>query len=239
MHRGSEALLGASVRVGGGSAAKCFSGSAEGGIAYLPLLAADLREQRTFPDSVRPFADVAEAINIRGDAKAEGENVVLGAWKVPSTCMFKDAAWFGLELTRKNAPWVYAAGEPFRVIAALELYQVLAATIVFDLRGTDEGAFQLAGETNNLGNAFVVARMLTTRFPLSALLMEIALQLRARGLALDLKWILRAQNMEADAITNADFISTLISGSRARRGVGREVHFAARPSQIWRRTGTV
>ena len=47
--------------------------------------------------------------------------------------------------------------------------------------------------------------MMTTKWPLAPILMETAIQLRSRQVELDLDWIPRLQNIEADAITNSDF----------------------------------
>ena len=42
-----------------------------------------------------------------------------------------DALWFSVRLNRQNAPWAYAKGEPFRTIAALELFASLLCWIAF------------------------------------------------------------------------------------------------------------
>jgi hypothetical protein len=60
----------------------------------------------------------------RLDAKAEGEKVVIGGWRVTASGRPRDAEWFSLTLTRATAPWAYARGDPFRTIAALELLGV-------------------------------------------------------------------------------------------------------------------
>ena len=79
---------------------------------------------------------------------------------------------------------------------------------MFDLGGgAEDYALTLAGDTDNAGNAYVTAKMMTTKWPLAAVLMEIAVQLRSRQIALDLNWIPRLQNEEADPITNLDFKS--------------------------------
>ena len=57
----------------------------------------------------------------------------------------------------------------------------------------------------NWGNPFVTAKMMTTKWPLAAILMEIGVQVRLRQVELNLGWIPRLQNIEADAITNAEF----------------------------------
>ena len=76
---------------------------------------------------------------------------------------------------------------------------------VFDLEATPSCALQLAGETDNAGNSYVVSRMMTTKWPLAAILMEVTIQVRSRQLDVALDWIPRLQNAEADAITNEDY----------------------------------
>ena len=48
-------------------------------------------------------------------------------------------------------------------------------------------------------------RMLTTKYPLGVVLMELAHQMRRRRLVLRAKWLPRLENEEADALTNLDF----------------------------------
>ena len=60
------------------------------------------------------------------------------------------------------------------------------------------------GLTDNLGNQFAVAELLTTKWPLSAFLAEIAVQLETKNIMLDVAWVPRELNTEADAITNGD-----------------------------------
>ena len=60
----------------------------------------------------------------------------------------------------------------------------------------------VGGLTDNIGNRFAVARLLTTKWPLAAFVSELATQLEERNLLLSLSWVPRDQNAEADAITN-------------------------------------
>ena len=48
-------------------------------------------------------------------------------------------------------------------------------------------------------------KMTTTKFPLGAILMELAHQLSNRRAVLRAQWLPRLQNEEADALTNSDF----------------------------------
>ena len=61
------------------------------------------------------------------------------------------------------------------------------------------------GITDNKGNGYVIARLMTTKFPLCVVLMELVEQLEARGSWLKLSWVPRQQNEEADALTNGCF----------------------------------
>ena len=63
----------------------------------------------------------------RVDAEAEGDHIVIGGWEVPvpESGSTMDARWFSVTLNRKNAPWAYLKGEPFKNIASLELSAVL------------------------------------------------------------------------------------------------------------------
>lgn len=50
-----------------------------------------------------------------------------------------------------------------------------------------------------------MSKLMTTKFPLLLILVEMAAQLKTRGLDLGLQWIPRDQNEEADALTNSRF----------------------------------
>ena len=91
----------------------------------------------------------------------------------------------------------------WRQIAALELVATLAAVVVFGIPKGATGTFRCSAATDNQGNSRVVARLLTTKFPLNAFLMELAAQLQCRGAELDLYWLPRLQNIEADELTNS------------------------------------
>ena len=76
-----------------------------------------------------PGADLGVAF--RADAKAEGESVSIGGWDCRGGVPPHRARWFAVSLTRRNAPWAFAKGEPFRTIASLELYATLVSFVIF------------------------------------------------------------------------------------------------------------
>ena len=156
----------------------------------------------------------------RVDAKAEGNCVVIGGWESFGGCPPSEARWFSVVLTKASAPWAFAKGEPFRTIAALELLGALFAFMVFKegaawLHGS---AFLcLSGFTDNQGNTFLLDRMMTSKYPLVVILIEMAEQLAAENVGLALRWVPRLQNEEADALTNEcfdGFTSSLRVGTR-------------------------
>lgn len=163
-----------------------------------------VRKPMSVPRKMPPLAKEM----FRVDAKAEKDLVVIGGWEIPEDGGTEEARWFSMQLTRRNAPWAFLKGEPFRNISSLELMAVLMAIIFF---GDDpekfklRGAMRISGTTDNLGNCYVLQRLLSCKFPLSIVVMELACQLERIGLELDLAWAPRNQNVEADALTNSEF----------------------------------
>jgi hypothetical protein len=149
--------------------------------------------------------------HFRADAKAEGEDVRIGGWECLDSDDVGTARWFSETITRANAPWVFEAGEPFRTIATLELLATLCCLVAFPRDSSiarpeePRALLTLGGSTDNLGNKFVVSKLQTTKYPLVCVLMEIAALMHQAGESLDLQWVPRLQNIEADQLTNGDF----------------------------------
>ena len=59
--------------------------------------------------------------------------------------------------------------------------------------------------TDNSHNTSALAKLVSPKFPLIVIMTEMAAQLQAREAELDLQWIPRNQNEEADGLTNEDF----------------------------------
>ena len=62
-----------------------------------------------------------------------------------------------------------------------------------------------SGTARAQANSYVLDKYMSTAFPLSIVLMELALHLQRAQVDLDLQWIPRDQNTEADALTNENF----------------------------------
>lgn len=145
----------------------------------------------------------------RLDAKAEGENVAIGGWRCREGRPTRESEWFATTLNRRNAPWAFARGEAFRTIASLELLGALVSVMVLlpvaEIRTSTVGLATLSCGTDNQGNSYLLDKLMTTKFPLGVVLMELACQLGLRRACLHARWIPRLQNEEADALTNGEF----------------------------------
>ena len=175
-------------------------------VLILKYLATELRQNRMTACRSRA-KDLGEVFRL--DAKAEGDTVAVGGWRSAGGERTADAKWFSVSLTRKSAPWAFARREPFRAIAAIELLASLLGLMYLvpegEAAGESSAVLTLSCGTDNQGNSFLLDRMLTTKYPLGIVLMELAHQMRKRRLILRAKWLPRLQNEEADALTNLDF----------------------------------
>jgi hypothetical protein len=151
--------------------------------------------------------DLGEVFRL--DAKAEGEEVAIGGWRVSGKGSTFDAPWFAVRLNRRNAPWAFSRGEAFRTIASLELLGILVSVMVLlpddAMRAETLGTVSLTCGTDNQGNSYLLDKLMTTKYPLGVVLMELAVQVGLRNAVLRANWLPRLQNEEADALTNSDF----------------------------------
>ncbi len=178
---------------------------------YVRLTARYLSERialrRVYPSALqRPLCIDA----FRIDAHAEGQEIGIGGW-LPRRDQRGElrtelSPWFSFRLTSDSAPWAYARGEPFRSIASLEAVGVLVALVAFQNYFTSgsDAVYTVRGLTDNKGNRATISRLQSTKFPLCAVLMEVAAQSEHLGIRLALDWIPRNWNVEADRLSNGD-----------------------------------
>jgi hypothetical protein len=142
----------------------------------------------------------------KADAKAEGDLVVLGGWRCDEGQSKAEARWYSVVLNPQNAWWAFSKGAPFKVTVSLEIL----ARLFNVMHLADENEFgkcevRVPGVTDNQGNSYVVRKLLTTRFPLNVLLMELSEQMERRSLWMSLTWVRRDDHQEADDLTNHKF----------------------------------
>ena len=117
--------------------------------------------------------------------------------------------WFSLEVDRSWAPWAFSKSSPNKVIAALGLLATLIAVKLWIPDSEDRQASRVAlrGFTDNQANEVLVKKAMTTKYPSSLVLLELAEELAAKkcDLNLNLTWIWRDLNQLADDLTNEKF----------------------------------
>jgi hypothetical protein len=159
----------------------------------------ELKERMPYGIPLRQLGEL-----YRADAKAEGERIVLGGWELDSAADSRKSRWFSIELGRRELPWAYSRGDPFRAIASLELLATLLCLVVFQPRAGSlaRGAIGLTAAGDNQSNGFALANFGSTKYPLYLVLMELAEHLRKKSVVLSVAWRPRDENEEADALTN-------------------------------------
>ena len=117
--------------------------------------------------------------------------------------------WFSERLDKHWAPWLFVKRDLKRIIAALELLATLIAVRLWaphsDKPG--RGAAWVRAGTDNQSNSYAVSKMMSTKYPLTLLVMELSETLRTRNCELMLEWIPRERNQLADDLTNEKFDS--------------------------------
>ncbi|CAE7227317.1 unnamed protein product [Symbiodinium natans] len=146
----------------------------------------------------------AERELFRTDARAEGDEVWIGGFALDNGTL-SECRWFAERISHNTGKWLFLAGESYRAIASLELLATLTAVVLFGVPGGQHLGCACSASTDNRGNAFAVSKLMTTKFPLCAFLLELAMQLQMKSSELQLRWLPRLQNVEADRLTNGDF----------------------------------
>ena len=146
----------------------------------------------------------------RTDASATDDHAVLGGWETSTTQDPRSARWFALKITKCELPEFFKGDTAMRTVAAWELLATILAFHVFSTPpdGRERNAVSfIGGATDNQGNPYAVNRLMSTKFPLNVLVMQLAVSLEESQTWLDLQWIPREDNALADALTNLDFSS--------------------------------
>ena len=141
------------------------------------------------------------------DAKATSDGAWIGGFKQAASGEI--VSWFSEEVKGNWASWLRIKRDPKRIIAALELLATLVATKLWMPRdgGSRKATCWLRGKTDNQSNTYALTKFMSTKFPLTIFLMELAETLRLGGCALKLDWVRRDCNQLADDLTNGKFDS--------------------------------
>ena len=91
-----------------------------------------------------------------------------------------DSPWFAVRVTSENSPWAFQReGKAYRVIATPQALGLLLALLAFGPKEhVDDTCLtvQVPPFTDNKGNGYVVNKLMTTKFPLCAFVLELAAQ---------------------------------------------------------------
>eukprot|EP00435_Cladocopium_sp_Y103_P075019 s47_g53.t1 len=141
------------------------------------------------------------------DAKATAEGAWIGGFIQSNQGEILE--WYSEEVKESWAPWLFIKKDPKRVIAALELLATLVAVRLWakELNPGGRGCCWIRGGTDNLSNSYAVSKWMSTKYPLTILIMELSETLRVRNCELCLEWIPREKNQLADDLTNQKFDS--------------------------------
>ena len=116
--------------------------------------------------------------------------------------------WFALENTKEKWPWIYEKGDkPSLVIATLEALAVLVSLKAFHGNQPGEGRTKvqvLPTWTDNRGNGAALNKLMTIRYPASALIMEMSAYFKRMRIRALVEWTPRTANRESDALANGD-----------------------------------
>ena len=113
-----------------------------------------------------------------------------------------------LELNEEDWPWVYSRGrKPVLVISTLKSLAVLVALKLLYGEIPRERHMRVQTVptiTDNRGNGALLNNMMSTKFPASAVLMELASYMRRMSLRTVVEWAPREGNKEADWLANGN-----------------------------------
>ena len=111
-----------------------------------------------------------------------------------------------MEATEDWAPWLKArGGNPKRVIASLEMLATLVAVKIWQWK--EDGGLRIHAEafTDNRRNDFALEKGMSTKLPMTLMIMELAETMRRHDPEVQLTWVSMNDNVAADDLTNLVF----------------------------------
>ena len=144
------------------------------------------------------------------DAQASAQRTGTGGWIPVADCTGKLdpwlSSWFSLEITKDEFPWIFERRD--RQSLVISTREALAILVSLELRfgdysdTEDKRVLIVPSVTDNRGNGAALNKLMSTHFPSSAVLMELASFMKARNLRTFLEWAPREYNREADQLAN-------------------------------------
>ena len=104
-------------------------------------------------------------------------------------------------------PWAFSKGDPNEAIAAVELLATLIGVKLWVCEGQERQSSRAAikGYTDNQSNELLLKKFMTSKYPSTLILMELAEELAWKQCELKLHLVKRDENQLADDLTNEKF----------------------------------
>eukprot|EP00438_Fugacium_kawagutii_P016063 Skav228711 [mRNA] locus=scaffold928:5979:6920:- [translate_table: standard] len=142
-------------------------------------------------EEVRPPEEAHGTVQIWTDAKATEDAAWIGGW-VRTSENTKQCEWFSEKVTEEMAPSMFSKGRnPKRVIAALEMLGTLVALKLWAKNRGGGLKIHTQAFTDNKGNEFILKKGMSTKFPITLLVIEASETLRRLDTSADLTWVRR------------------------------------------------
>ena len=151
-------------------------------------------------------------ISPRVDAQASETRTGIGGWLpvlnargVPDPWL---SPWFSVEITPEVLPWVYEKGGKLSLIIwTLEATAVLVSLKMFYGEQPASGKKKVTVAptwTDDRGNGSALNKLMTTKFPACAVLMELPAHVKRMSMKVVVEWTPRTGNREADSLANGE-----------------------------------
>ena len=117
--------------------------------------------------------------------------------------------WYSHEITKTEWPWVFERSDkPARVISTtIEALAVLMGLKLFygdEAQGSHTQIQMIPSFTDNRGNRSALNKLMTSKYPSSAVVMELACYLKRMSIKAVVDWAPRTANYEADELANGN-----------------------------------
>ena len=114
---------------------------------------------------------------------------------------------FSLKVEKGWAKWAFSKRDPNKAIAALELLATLIVVKLWVPEGQERQSSRVAikGYIDNHSNELLVKKFMTSKYPSTLILMELAEELAGKQCELKLHWVKRDDNQLAVDLTNEKF----------------------------------
>ena len=128
---------------------------------------------------------------------------------MPGGRKHSETRWFSFRIGKSDLPNFFKGDTAKRTVAAWELLATILALHLFSAPpdGRERNAISfIGGATDNQGNPYAVNRLMSTKYPLNVLVMQLAVSLEESQTWLDLQWVPREENALAEKLAALTYL---------------------------------